>query len=623
MKNPPIDLDLREFPFVKLLAALLAGILWNLLLPLGSCWIVLLFFLVVWLYGHRSDFHRRSLLIGATLFCIGFFLSHQADETERSDHFSQQKAEYLHLRLTDIQAKSRSTQVKAAVIGIIHQGTEQASCGNILIYLPKDSSLVLRYGEEILIPARYKEVEGPRNPGEFHFKRYLFYQHIQQQAFVRLKDWHPLSHFSGNPVTAFALDIREQLLQVFKEQLPHADRAALLSALLLGYRAELDKELVQAFSDTGTTHVLSVSGLHVGIIYGVLNYLLSFLLRFRYGKIVRGLLIMMLVCLYALISGLSPCVCRAALMISLVVIGQWQKHPVHVYNTMAASAFFLLVYEPYLITDVGFQLSYLALWGIVWLQPLIHNWIHCPNKWLDKLWLLSSVSIAAQTLTLPLSWYYFQQFPVYFIPANWLIIPCSTLILYGGLLVLICSPFPAAAGFFAWLTDELIGWMNQGTLWMQNLPGSVWYSGSVLLGELALISCFIALVITYGLRPKAVYLLSLLSLLLFLLCITTWSFRERYLQPQRVSLHFQKQEAQLFYYRDRSWLICTTPLSPKEQNYTLRNTLRALNCGAPTVLPIDTFYRDEYLCLEKGILQFGKGNTAVTDKSYIYPPTIN
>lgn len=193
---------------------------------------------------------------------------------------------------------------------------------------------------------------------------------------------------------------------------------------------------MEAYSKTGTMHVLSVSGMHVGIVFLVLSFLFKPLDKFHALSYFRIFLIVPAIWFYAMISGFSSPVCRAALMISLVVIGKVLHRNLNSYHIIAISAFFLLLYNPFFLFDVGFQLSYLAVFGLVYFHPKLYQLFHFHNKIFDYLWSYCALSIAAQLATFPLGLYYFHQFPLYFLLSNLLILLPVTLIMYLGILLL-------------------------------------------------------------------------------------------------------------------------------------------------------------------------------------------
>ena len=204
----------------------------------------------------------------------------------------------------------------------------------------------------------------------------------------------------------------------FKENKLEGKEYAVVSALVAGYTDDLDIETMKAFADTGTLHVLSVSGMHVGIIYYVLNLLLLFLSKHRYGNILRVLILLSFLWLYSMITGMSAAVMRSAAMLSFIIVGKSFNRYVNTYNIIAASIFFLLIMNPFTLMDVGFQLSYISVIGIIWLQPHIYSIFDFNTKWKDEIWKVVSVSIAAQIATFPLGIFYFHQFPNYFLPSN-------------------------------------------------------------------------------------------------------------------------------------------------------------------------------------------------------------
>lgn len=197
---------------------------------------------------------------------------------------------------------------------------------------------------------------------------------------------------------ANALALRRQMVEKLKKQMHDPNAIAVASTLILGYKADLSEDVLQAYSKTGTIHVLSVSGAHVAIIWALLAFMLNFLNRFRHGRVIKAIIIIPIIWYYAMLTGFSPAVCRAAVMISTVIIGKTYNRYINNLNILAISAFILLLYNPLLITDVGFQLSYLAVAGLVVLQPVVYEWLTFSNKWIDKLWALCSVSIAAQVI---------------------------------------------------------------------------------------------------------------------------------------------------------------------------------------------------------------------------------
>lgn len=295
----------------------------------------------------------------------------------------------------------------------------------------------------------------------------IYHQHFIRDGFVKI------GHKSPPFYERISDDLRTYCTQVISDRVTNENAKSVVLALSLGVKDELDNDLVRAFSATGAMHVLAVSGLHVGIIYLILFQLFQKvgLSKKRYRWLMAGLSILIL-WFYALLTGLSPSVLRAVTMFSFVAMGRALFRNGNIYNTLAASAFVLLWFNPYLIMSVGFQLSYLAVFGIVYLQPKMYT-LWTPNHWLlDKIWAISCVSIAAQMATGPLSMLYFHQFPTYFLVSNLFIIPAAFVTLIGSLLLLLVSFVPILAGFIGTVLSTFVWSVNQLVFWVSSFPGS-------------------------------------------------------------------------------------------------------------------------------------------------------
>jgi competence protein ComEC len=203
-------------------------------------------------------------------------------------------------------------------------------------------------------------------------------------------------------------------------------------ALLLGIKDDLDDSVSDAYSTSGTLHVLAVSGLHVALIFAILGKILHGLYSVRFGSITALSIQIGATWFYAVLSGFSPSIIRAAVMLSLISIGKNMKRRPSSGNMLLASAFFILIADPDSLFDLGFQLSYLAVTGIIYLAEPIENLILVKYRLLSLLWESASVTIAAQLFTTPLILYHFGRFPIYFLLANLTIVPWSSLILYAG-----------------------------------------------------------------------------------------------------------------------------------------------------------------------------------------------
>jgi competence protein ComEC len=385
----------------------------------------------------------------------------------------------------------KTTKTEMSMLLANYSGKTCKVQGNFLAYFENSKNLKINYGDLILFNSKMQLMEDPKNPGAFNFKEYLEKKNIFHSVYIKENKFKVLGNKKISFLKDLAIGIKLKLLSILKENKLVNQELAIASSLLLGYDEEIDNELSNAYALTGTIHVLSVSGLHIGIIFLVLNKMFSFLGKTKKGLIIQGILVLSGVWLFAMISGLSPSVVRAAVMFSLFIFGKTFKLPGNIFNTLLASAFLVLLSNPFLILDIGFQLSYLAIGGILFFQPKIYAWFKFKNKLIDKTWSLTSVSLAAQITTFPLTIYYFNNFSISFIVANLLIIPLSTIIMYGGMLLLATSYISAISNFIGLLMKYTIQFMNNSTVFISEIPGS--HIGGIFINakEMILIYCML------------------------------------------------------------------------------------------------------------------------------------
>ena len=382
---------------------------------------------------------------------------------------------YEAIALDNEHEKEKHSSIIVAVRKARIQGKWQQIHGKIQVFFPKSQASPVDYGDVLLIQGQPQAVLSPKNPYEFDYQSFLGFSQIYHQHFVIKEEVVVMANKPPSAMQALSCRVRNYCKIILTRYIESSEVRAIVLALVLGLQDALDPMLRDAYAGVGTMHVLAVSGLHVGILYGLLRVLLSLLSNIRYARWFSPAISLAALWLYAFVTGLSPSVLRATTMFTLVVIAKIIGRKSSMYNTLASSAFLLLLQDPLLLFSVGFQLSYLAVLGIVYLQPRIYHWLSLKNFWLDKLWLLSSVSLAAQMATIPLSIYYFHQFPTYFLIANWVVVPAASLILCLGVGVLMTSFWAGLSACMAWLLEQVVGTMDQFIFTVWRLPLSVIY----------------------------------------------------------------------------------------------------------------------------------------------------
>lgn len=348
--------------------------------------------------------------------------------------------------------------------------------GRMLLYWPLEAQAdTLNHGDQLVVLGTPEKIDGPKNPHEFDYREFLARQQIHHQHLLKEDQWRLLSPSSERGPMYYASCARRWTTATISNLVPGDRERAIVNAFVIGVTDGIDDDLRQAYAAGGAMHALAVSGMHVSILYGVLLLVLKPLERRRGGAWTIAITCLVALWMFAFVTGLPPSVLRAVAMFSFVAIAKPLGRTTSILNTLAASAFFLLVYDPYLILAAGFQLSYLAVLGIVILYRPIYNLWELRWPWADWLWQITCVSIAAQLATLPVTLYYFHQFPVYFLLANVFVIPASTVILLGGILLLIISPIPWLAGLLAKGLALTVWLLNEGLFFVGQLPTPVIY----------------------------------------------------------------------------------------------------------------------------------------------------
>jgi competence protein ComEC len=370
-------------------------------------------------------------------------------------------------------AGDRTWRYEATITAIRFEGTWLPARSSILLYAHKDRFEPFVNGDVLIVDGAPRAISAPSNPGEFDYRRYLLNRSIVGSRYLRGDDAIKVDFIAPDPVPATLQAMRDWGQRTLAHYIASEREGALAAALIFGVRDGLDDDLTDAYAAAGAMHVLAVSGLHVGIIYGLLILCAKPLGKRKRGKWIIAGLSLVVLWVYAGITGFSPSVLRAVSMFSFFAVAIPLRRRTNTYNMLAASAFCILLINPFQIASVGFQLSYLAVLGIVALQPNIYRLYEAQNSGVDYVWRLTSVSIAAQCATFPLGALYFHQFPNYFLLSNIVVIPAAAVIVVLGLVLLAVSWIPSVAVLVGWLLGSVIKLMNAAMIGIQNLPFSI------------------------------------------------------------------------------------------------------------------------------------------------------
>lgn len=343
---------------------------------------------------------------------------------------------------------------------------DQNILGKMLINIQKDSlNKGFKIDDILIISTEIKNLNHALNPYQFDYKNYLEKQYIYHQVFT---DYNSIYKINADKHTIFGLaaTLRATINSKLSSYNFKPDELAIINALLLGQRQDISQDIQNSYANAGAIHILAVSGLHVGIVLLLLNFVLKPIEYVKHGKILKVIAILVLLWSFAIIAGLSASVTRAVTMFSIIAIAMHWKRPTNIYNTLAISMFILLLFKPTFLLDVGFQMSYLAVIAIVAIQPLIYRLWTPKLKPVDYLWQIFTVTIAAQFGVVPISLYYFHQFPSLFFVSNLVIIPFLGLILGFGIFIIILALINILPNFLATSYASIISWMNTVVNWV-------------------------------------------------------------------------------------------------------------------------------------------------------------
>ena len=474
------------------------------------------------------------------LFLIGGGRGYQKYSNHSDDHYSNiaKTNGFSGVIVSDANERSKYIKFDLELKEALVDGSLERVAGKIHLYLKKDSSsnLSLTYGDSVLVSGSFYEVPGPDNPFEFDYKKYLAQKNIYSHAFIKSNHIKILGSSPPNPVLGFAYKLRSRAASIIDKNIVSPRENGIAKALLIGIKDHLDNDIRRSYASAGAMHVLAVSGLHVGIVYMFLQFLFGHLKSTAAGRKIFGISSIIIIWLYATIAGLSPSVLRAATMFSIVTVSQMRSIEGNIYNTLGFSAFILLLFDPYLIYSVGFQLSFVAVFGIVYLQPRIYRMCSFDNWILDKIWAITCVSMAAQLATFPLSAYYFHQFPTYFLISNLVVIPATVIILVAGLVMLLVSPWAGLLGrHIGFLLAKVIWLINESIASVERLPASAiqW----IYIDQQALILIYgVILTLIWALHHRSFKTLTISAL--FLMTLAGWIFKSTLNQSVRHQLIF-------------------------------------------------------------------------------------
>lgn len=622
----------RNYPILRLLIPFALGIgvaYWSnlelslpmILLTMSVCWFVSLVLqhkktLLTTLFS-GIFLQILFLVAGFCLTCIHFQNQNAKDHKK---NFEKKSCFVARIIEPPVQ-KAKSVKT----IALIEQTTAgQPVNQKTVLYFGQDRMRQPAYGDVVLVHAGLAEFEKPKNPYAFDYKKYMQRKGIFYTAYVPPSGWLKIGQFKGNPIKDKAQRIQKYFSQIFADAGMNGDEYSIITAILLGNDETLEPELKASYASAGVSHILCVSGMHVGVIFMILNFLLQALDYTRPLRLLKALLLMLFIWIYACITGLSPSVTRAATMFSFVTIGGMLRRNTNIFHSLFASLFILLIINPLLIFEIGFQLSYAAVFGIVIFQQKLMELWEPKHKIINYFWNLITVSVAAQLSTFPLSVYTFGQFPNYFLLANLSVISLSFFVVVSGVCLLTVSFIPVVSSWIAWLLTLEIKLMNLIIQSIEKLPGAVTENISVSWLQILLIYLFIiALYLLFQQKKKRHYWIALASALSVVLLFDFDKYQTQHIENQTV-YNLSKGMAVSFNYHGKAVIFSDSIRNKEHKDYAfcIQNHERKERIKS-VIVPIDSNYQNEFLLKEGDFVVFSGKTYHLARRKRRYYQTCN
>ena len=577
---------IHRYPFLRLVVPLIAGIvfgdyLFNQSYPHLSVVLFSLFFssilLLILSYRFIVSYRNRWIFGLFTFLCLfflgGSIISLKLEQTKFD--FSHNPQTYL-VELTDRpQVKERSVLCKINIIYKIDSISKTQVSKNALLYLSKDSTcLPLSAGDHLLVNTRFAKPKSRNNPEEFDYSRFLHRKGITATAFVDSLHWQSVYKAAKPDARETANRWRDRIVSIYKRLGFEGENLAVLSALTLGYKEGLDSDTREAYSVAGASHILAISGMHIGFLCALLLFIFRLIPdRWFLTRFVRVVLIISILWLFAFLVGLTPSAVRSVCMFSLLLIGSLFHRKQDSLNILFATAFIMLLIDPSWLFEIGFQLSLMAVLSILIWQPIYQRLLPKTNRVGRFIVGILLVSIAAQLGVAPLIILYFSSFSTHFLLTNLLVVPLVSLIIYGSFIMLLVGFLPFVQTAVATCLNLLLNILNGSIHWIEQLPyaslDNLWMHHF----EVVLFYILVLLTVFFIYRANSKRLLATL-LCLFMLFAVRLSF-----------LYINRPETSIVFYNIRNFPVVHCINSDKSSLIASSDTLLNIANYPPLLKP--------------------------------------
>ena len=541
----------KHIPLLKFLIPFIVGILVPTSTFISINWVILVFLVSLFALVFIHFILKKRLVfllirLGSILtlwlfFLSGVILTHYYSDNNYQNHFSNDlSSEWPKVSVIN-QPKCKEKVISCKVKVIESFGKDKKLQGKAQVYFSRDSqSFKIKYGDQLIIKNRLQEIKDPRNQHQFNFRKFYNNQNIYHQGFFNPSQWVYLNKNTSSVLLSLGYSWQLKLRKLFKKYFEDDAIRGVAEAVIFGFKDDLDENWLKAFSKTGTIHVLAVSDLHVGIIYVLMSFLLGITKSKGVSLVIKSIGILVVLFLYSLLTGFSPSVSRASIMFGTVIIGNSFSRKSSIYNSLCLACFVLLVINPLNIYNVGFQFSFLAVLGIVYYKDDIRRIFPDAYYFFDKIYILLSISIAAQIATFPLGLFYFHQYPNLFMFSNLIVIPCISIVLYLGIAFVFIAQISSSLGaIISDLIEIYIQFIADIVNGIQNIPFAFFEGVYITKTQMVLLYLLVIIItLTIKYKWKKGLMFSIICVLVFI--ANDWLYLDKIRQTEVVTFNVKK-----------------------------------------------------------------------------------
>ncbi len=613
-------MNVLKFPIARITLIFLAGILiaysQKPSLILTASFLFSSLFCSIISFFLFDKFKANKTIFGISAFCLAFSIgvTTQVIHTTvfEKTHYIYQKNlanTYCDFEII-ITDKLKSTAFNNRFVATISKINEQSSCGKLIVNIPNDSTIKpIIVGSKLSVKGQFLLNQKTKNPNQFDYAEYLEHQQIYGQLYAQVSDIRISSEVKKD-VWYYAAQFRTKIIRNLEAHHFHKKELNVIIALILGQQQDIAADVIQDYQYAGAVHVLSVSGLHVGFILLFINFILKPLPNNKNGAIIKLIITLLSLWSFGLVAGFAPSILRSVTMFSFVTVGHYLRRTVNIYHTLLVSILLILLFKPAFLFDVGFQLSYVSLFFIVWLQPVFSRiWIPS-NKIFKYFWDILTVSFAAQIGALPLSIYYFHQFPGLFFITNLVILPGMGIILALGVLVMLM----AAIGYVPYYPMKSLEWsiyiLNKTINWIASFQEFV--IQNISFNSYLLYSSYFMIVAVFIAIKKPTFqkiIFGLISIITFQ-CAFLMTKYQCQTENELIVFHLKKQTLINARVGEQATIYTSDTIDSKRQDVLLNNYLVANFSKLKAKKPLPNY------------LIFGNKKILILNQTAFYPENV-